>query len=186
MLTHCHVDHTGFAGDFARRGVPVYIHEDDAEKIRPGRRDSPPQRLTHNLWRPSVMSVMGEAMMDAVFTQPPIEGARTFTDGQVLDVPAHLRVVHVPGHSEGSCALHHPGLDLMFTGDTLMTYDPMFGGDVGPIVFAEDPANDEICLRNLELLRPFESAGILPAHGEPDTRQGALGNAITHARIAPR
>ena len=110
-----------------------------------------------------------------MFTQPPIEGARTFTDGQVLDVPAHLRVVHVPGHSEGSCALHHPGLDLMFTGDTLMTYDPMFGGDAGPIVFAEDPAHDETCSRNLELLLPSNPREYCPptANPTPDKARSA-------------
>jgi glyoxylase-like metal-dependent hydrolase (beta-lactamase superfamily II) len=71
----------------------------------------------------------------------------------------------------------------MFTGDTLMTRDPMFGGE-GPLVFSEHPAKDELCLANLQLLRPFASAGLLPAHGEPDPTVGALGAAITRARIA--
>ena len=70
----------------------------------------------------------------------------------------------------------------MFTGDTLMTRDPMFG-DEGPVVFSEDPANDEMCLANLALLTPYETAALLPAHGEPDTSPGAVGKAITAARI---
>ncbi len=29
VITHAHPDHVGFAGDFDRRGVPVYVHEQD-------------------------------------------------------------------------------------------------------------------------------------------------------------
>jgi hypothetical protein len=61
----------------------------------------------------------------------------------------------------------------------------MFGGE-GPLVFSGHPGNDELCLTNLHLLRPYASAGLLPAHGEPDTATGAFGTAITHARIATR
>lgn len=182
VLTHGHGDHSGFAGELARRGVPVYVHADDIEKVIPGRREIPPKRLRSKWWL--ALGVLGEAVTDGVLWQPPIPGARAFTDGQHLEGPGQVRAVHVPGHSIGNCSLYHPGLDLMFTGDTLMTRDPIFGGEDGPVVFSADPIHDEICLKNLELLRPFASAGLLPGHGEPDLSQGALGTAISHARIA--
>ena len=184
VLTHGHGDHFGFAGDFARRGVPVYVHESDAALVGESGSRRPPIRMMRNLWRLSTLPMLAEAAVDSVFSQPSIRGARTFRDGEHIDVPGRLRATHIPGHSEGNCTLHHPGLDAMFTGDALMMSDPMFGGEPGPIVFGEDPANDELCFENLKLLRPFSSASVLPGHGEPDPIGGALGTAIDNARIA--
>jgi glyoxylase-like metal-dependent hydrolase (beta-lactamase superfamily II) len=183
IITHGHGDHLGFAGDFDRRGVPVYVHESDVAVSRTTKVRCPPQRLWRNFWRPAALSLFAEAATDSVFTQPPVPGARPFRADEQLDVPGRLRAIHVPGHSPDNCSVHHPGLDMMFTGDTLMTRDPMFGGE-GPLVFSERPANDELCLSTLRLLRPFATAGLLPAHGEPDPTVGALGAAIAQVRIA--
>jgi len=179
----CASDHVGFAGDFDRRGVPVYLHEQDLATTRTTKARTPPPRLKRNFWRPSALGLLAESAADSVFSQPAVPGARPFRAGEQLDVPGRLQAVHVPGHTPGNCTLHHPGLDVMFTGDTLMTRDPMFGGE-GPLVFSAHPGNDELCLTNLHLLRRYASAGLLPGHGEPDTATGALGTAITHARIA--
>ena len=181
VVTHGHADHLGFAGVFDRVGVLVYVHERDLDVARTTAVRRPPRRLRQHPLRGGGM--LAEAVGDSIFAQPPVPGARPFTDGQDLDVPGRLKAVLVPGHSPGNCVLHHPGLDLMFTGDTLMTRDPMFGGE-GPLVFAEDPDNDGTCLANLPLMRPYASAALLPAHGEPFLEPGALGAAIETARIS--
>jgi len=180
VVTHGHADHLGFAGEFDRRGVPVYVHKDDLAITRTTEVRRPPVRLRRHPLRG--FGMLAEALGDSVFAQPPVPGARPFVGGEDLPVPVPLKALAVPGHSPGNCVLYHCASDLMFTGDTLMTRDPMFGSE-GPIVFSEDPANDAACLANLTLLRPYETAALLPAHGDPDTSPGALGDAIAAARI---
>ncbi|MEU6659512.1 MBL fold metallo-hydrolase [Streptomyces sp. NPDC046821] len=46
-------------------------------------------------------------------------------DGMLLTVAGtDVRVLHTPGHSWGSCSLHVPSLDAVFTGDTLFHGGP--------------------------------------------------------------
>ncbi|GGS98495.1 MULTISPECIES: MBL fold metallo-hydrolase [Streptomyces] len=47
------------------------------------------------------------------------------TDGGVLTVAGvELHVIHTPGHTWGSCSLHAPFLNAVFTGDTLFHGGP--------------------------------------------------------------
>ncbi|MFV2195012.1 MBL fold metallo-hydrolase [Nocardiopsis sp. LOL_012] len=47
------------------------------------------------------------------------------SDGQVIAVGGtDLRVLHTPGHSPGAVCLHAPGLDAVFSGDTLFQGGP--------------------------------------------------------------
>ncbi|MFI0928143.1 MBL fold metallo-hydrolase [Streptomyces sp. NPDC021012] len=47
------------------------------------------------------------------------------TDGQVLSVAgAELTVLHTPGHAPGAVCLYAPGLDTLFSGDTLFAGGP--------------------------------------------------------------
>lgn len=180
VITHGHADHLGFAGIFDRRGVPIYVPEGDLALARTTAVRRPPLRLRRHPVRGRAM--LAEAVADSVFAQPPVPGARPFASGEELPVPVPLKALAVPGHSPGNCVLHHSVLDLMFTGDTLMTRDPMFGEE-GAVVFSEDPANDVTCLANLALLEPYRTSALLPAHGEPVMSSGALGDAIAAARI---
>ncbi|MGW1514984.1 MBL fold metallo-hydrolase [Streptomyces sp. NPDC002394] len=47
------------------------------------------------------------------------------TDGQVLSVAGtELTVLHTPGHAPGAVCLYAPGLDTLFSGDTLFAGGP--------------------------------------------------------------
>lgn len=52
---------------------------------------------------------------------PPVRVDRDLSDGEVLDFGA--RVVHIPGHTDGSIALHLPEHGVLFTGDTVANVD---------------------------------------------------------------
>lgn len=142
----------------------------------------PPVRLRRSLFRLSTIRLVLEAAYDGVFTQPAVERAIGYLTDVTLDVPGALRAIHLPGHSAGNCSLHYPAGDAVLSGDSLMTRDPMLG-HVGPLVFSEHPARNPQTFASLARLRPFASAALLPAHGEPWTEPGSVGRAIDEARI---
>lgn len=183
VLTHGHADHVGFAQDLGSLGVPVHVHAADVAFATHRNHTRPPKRLIRRLWRPSALSLFAEAAADGVFRQRPLINPRPFSDGDVLDVPGRLEVVQVPGHNPGSCALYRPESESLFSGDALMTLDPMFR-TTGAVVFAEDDRNDGDALSGLAALAGHRHANLLPAHGEPWTTPGSVGRAIDDAVIS--
>jgi glyoxylase-like metal-dependent hydrolase (beta-lactamase superfamily II) len=184
LLTHGHADHVGFAERFRARGVPVYLDAADAAfAMRPEAR-RPPQRLRRSLWRPSVLALFGEAVCDGVFSQPLLKETRPLPRGAALDVPGRPVVVPVPAHSAGSVAFRFPSRGALFTGDALMTRDPMLGGPDRSIVFAEHTDQNQAALEALRHLTPYGDDALLPAHGDAWVRPGSVARAIEEAVIA--
>ncbi|MFC1850679.1 MBL fold metallo-hydrolase [candidate division CSSED10-310 bacterium] len=98
--THGHWDHT--AGNDAtanETGAKILIHEGDAQRLK-----SIPNRIFSRF-------LGGRKSPDPV---------QLLQDGDNIDVgELSLKVIHTPGHSEGSICLYHDG--NIFTGDTLFT-----------------------------------------------------------------
>jgi glyoxylase-like metal-dependent hydrolase (beta-lactamase superfamily II) len=95
-------------------------------------------------------------------------------------MPGAPRVIHVPGHTPGSSALHFPDHDALFTGDAINTL-AVTSGRVGP----------QLSPFNADRTQAFESLGrledvparlVLPGHGAP-WRDGAQA-AVQQARLA--
>jgi glyoxylase-like metal-dependent hydrolase (beta-lactamase superfamily II) len=108
----------------------------------------------------------------------PITEVVTFGDGATLDVPGAPTVIHLPGHTPGSAALHVPGLGALFVGDALATRAVTTGAE-GPRLapFTADPAQ---ALASLERLEPLEARWLLAGHGQPWT--GGVAEAVRLAR----
>jgi len=73
-----------------------------------------------------------------------------------------LRVLHTPGHTEGSVCFHVPGTGYLFTGDTLLrgTFGTTSGAGASPAFLFRS-------LQRLWGLPP--ETKVFPGHGPPTT-----------------
>ncbi|MEV4438167.1 MBL fold metallo-hydrolase [Streptomyces sp. NPDC049577] len=118
LLTHSHNDHTGSAAALAAAtGATVLAAVEEAPVIRGERPEPAPVLLDWE--RP-----LYDAVAPGVPPGPPCRVDRTLADGDSLGWGPGARVVHVPGHTAGSIAVHLPHLGALFTGDTIAHADP--------------------------------------------------------------
>ncbi len=181
LLTHSHADHTGFAERLRRETkVPVFVHRDDLAAI--GKvLQLPWYGLLSNAWRPYIATMLLTATINGIFTMPHIAQARTFADGDILDVPGKPHVLHAPGHTPGEVAFYLPERNVLISGDTLVTRNLMTGKLGGPQV--TDPLlndDDKAARRSLDRLREIGRVTMLPGHGNPWT--GTMAEAVRLAR----
>ena len=107
VLTHGDTDHIGFAERLRReRGTPVYVHELDAARAR-GEVGKPMSG-----WGPVKLGPLAGFLAYTArkggLRIKPLTEVVTFRDGATLAVPGAPRVIHLPGHTPGSVALHVP------------------------------------------------------------------------------
>jgi glyoxylase-like metal-dependent hydrolase (beta-lactamase superfamily II) len=187
VLTHSDADHTGVVPALREAGARVLIHSGDEEtlaKPRPKRGDAAPIHLAAHLWRPSLWRLMSHMIRNGGARPPKVEGAQTFEDGGLLDVPGRPRAVHTPGHTPGHCVLVFESARALFVGDALCTWNPLTGRR-GPQVMpsAFNVSTDE-CFSSLSALEGLSADVLLPGHGDP-WREG-VGGAVERARAAGR
>jgi glyoxylase-like metal-dependent hydrolase (beta-lactamase superfamily II) len=162
VLTHGHSDHVGFAERARReRGWPVWVHEVDAALARG---EVPNPAAGGGSMRVGPMLRFGWwALRHGLFRVPHLGEVSAYGDGATLDVPGAPRVIHVPGHTPGSAALHFAGHDALFVGDAMCTY-AVSTGRPGPQV-APFSADTELALASLARLEGVGAALVLPGHG---------------------
>ncbi|PHQ53562.1 hypothetical protein BLA24_00375 [Streptomyces cinnamoneus] len=125
VLTHSHLDHVGSAADLAAAtGATVLAGAADAPVIR-GEVPEPPPVLED--WEVPLWDAVHANMPDLPPPGPcPVD--RELADGDTLDWGQEVRVVHVPGHTAGSIALHLPRTGVLFTGDTIANVEQLMPG----------------------------------------------------------
>lgn len=183
LLTHAHTDHTGFA-ERARSstGARVWVHDQDVQMARTGKvgpRDGKTSAyLLHGtFWRTALVLVWRGATKII-----PIREVSGFGDGQTLDVPGSPRVVHAPGHTDGSAAILLEDRGILFTGDVLCTHNA-YTGRVGPQIMPSGlNADTPRALASLANLDGIKADTLLPGHGDPWT--GGVEEAIRRAKAA--
>lgn len=94
ILTHGHGDHAGSAADFGT----VYLHPADRELLK---RHDLAKRMDY------VKAMLGEdELSEEDFVPDAVGPFEELKDGQIFDLGGiHLEIIHVPGHTKGSCCV---------------------------------------------------------------------------------
>jgi len=178
VLTHGDTDHLGFAERLRKeKGVPIYVHELDAARARGEDKSNgswgkvKPGPLLRFLWYSGRRGGL---------RVPPVTEVMTFTDDDVLDLPGSPVIIHLPGHTPGSVAIHVPAVDALFVGDALTTGHVLTGKKgPQPAPFTLEP---ELALESLSKLEAVQATWLLPGHGAP--WRGAVADALGQVRAA--
>lgn len=161
ILTHGDSDHIGFAERLRREnGVPVYVHAADAARAKGGPvppNDRGPMKLG------PALGFMGYALRKGGARTTHLTEVVEVHDGETLDLPGSPRIIGMPGHSEGSIAIHVPVADAVFVGDGLTTRHVLTGRTgPQPAPFTDEP---ERAIASLTALLPTKATWVLPGHG---------------------
>lgn len=183
VLTHSDSDHTGLAPTLRELGARALIDADDEPTLaKPGPKggDASPIHMLPLFVRPGFWRLINHFRSYGALRPAKVEGAETFRDGDVLNVPGNPRVVRTPGHTPGHCAILFEGRAL-FVGDALCTLNVISrrtGPQLMPAAF--NVSNDR-CLETLDTLAALEAELVLPGHGDPWT--GSPAEAAAKARV---
>lgn len=180
VLTHFHEDHAGGAGEFAElSGAQVLAHRLDAPFVR-GELPGPPPRFED--WEVPIHAEAAKHLPAGEPVRP--RDVTPLSGGEVLDFGGGARVVHVPGHTDGSIALFVPDEGVLFTGDTVAA-SPVDGA-VMPGVFNLDRPR---LLDSLHRLAALDADVACFGHGAPVVggaagvlREAAARHPVTSAR----
>ncbi len=154
VLTHGHVDHTGSAAELhASTGALVVAGAGDAAAIRAGAPLPPP---IFEDWEVPIHARVAAGLPDAA---DPVPVERELRDGDILDFGGGAEVLSIPGHTEGSIAIHLPRQGVLLTGDTIANVGTLMLG-----TFNQDRARTVASFHRLAAL-DVDTACF--GHGEP-------------------
>lgn len=168
VVTHAHVDHVGMAGEFP--AAQVFAGAGDVHKLI-----DYPQHLREYMevvrrlmavWGVPAETVeaLAEAFRDFNLMGESIPGAKALSSGEVLEgLGPPLRVLELPGHTEGLVGLYREKDGLLFSSDHLLsaiTPNPGLFTD-------EDPpcSGLQSYIASLQGLRALDISRVLPGHG---------------------
>jgi glyoxylase-like metal-dependent hydrolase (beta-lactamase superfamily II) len=183
VLTHSDGDHIGLAPLLRDAGARVMIHSADEATLRkPGPKpgDAKPINVVPQLWHPPFLKLITHLAMSGGLRLKGVEGAETFSAGDVLNVPGSPRVVATPGHTPGHSALFFESKGVFFVGDALCTRNPITGRVGAQVMPSALNVSTDQCFDSLQAIEGISAQVLLAGHGDP-WRQGTAA-AIESAR----
>lgn len=170
ILSHHHTDHTGNANKIREQlECDVLVHETDLPFVVGERKAKIPNFLPL-LRYPTIVAYLAHAAKNGGMKTPQIQPATPFSDGDLLDLPGKLRVIHTPGHTMGNCSFYSESKNILFSTDALLTINPRTF--VGPPSIQPRQLNEshDDAIGSLAQLQKYEAPLMLPGHGEPWTK----------------
>lgn len=158
LLTHGHLDHAGnLAWAQQWTGAPIYAHAAEQAHIDGTYPYKGAARWCGRL----------ERIGYRVLRYQPVKIDRCIVDGVELPFWDGLRVVHLPGHTEGHCGFYSARHDLLFSGDLFASY--FFNVHLPPAILNSVP---ELIQGSLERVLAMDPELMVPQHY--DLLDGAL------------
>ena len=156
VISHAHPDHCGGLGELvAGMNIAVAAHRLDAGIIS-GTTAAP------NPLRNEVLAKMAEPILPKLMGDPVTVDIQ-LEDGDIIPFGTEVRVVHLPGHTAGSIALHLPTKRIIIVGDAFQ-----YKFSLKLIPPAEGVTQDpEEALRSLEKLLDLDFDIICFSHFPP-------------------
>jgi len=144
LVTHAHIDHVGGALKLKRlTGAPIYMNENDLP----------------------LLEMMGaQAAWLGLSTPETAPPDSVLADGQTVGLQNYAaRVLHTPGHTQGSICLHFAPLRLLIAGDTL------FAGSIGRTDLPGGDFDQIIESIQSRLMALPDETNVIPGHGPATT-----------------
>ncbi len=150
LVTHAHIDHVGGALKLKRlTGAPILLNENDLPLLK--------MMEEQAAW-------LGVPAPEV--TAPDV----SLADGMLVGLDRYpARVLHTPGHTQGSVCLHFAPLNMVFAGDTL------FAGSIGRTDLPGGNPRQILESVQSRLMALPDETRVLPGHG-PATTIGAERN----------
>ncbi len=181
LLTHAHSDHIGTAATIKSvSGAAVHVHRADVALARGTARSSNERHYIRDMYHPHSWKVFAFLMRNGVSKTPPVHEVTAFEHGESLDIPGRPRVIHTPGHTDGSACLELADRQAVFTGDALVTLSMVTGERTPRIMPRSFNKSSRQALESLNELAGSEAELVLPGHGEP--WHGNVAAAVTLAQ----
>ncbi len=154
LLTHHHVDHVGGLAELKRQtGATALAHPGDAPFIAGEQSPPPPHGI--------VMRLLFR-VMSIIFHAEPVPIDMLVEEGHSFDILGGATLIHAPGHTSGSIALHFPSAGLLISGDTINHRDNQLG--LPPKPFTKDM---EQAIASIHRLVDLDFDVLCPGHGDP-------------------
>ena len=155
VATHHHMDHVGSVTALKERTPAlVVVHPGDAPFITGKQAAPPPSSAVMRI----LMGLLGVLMPKA----KPVTVDSLVQDGDLLNILNGASVVHVPGHTPGSIALHVPVEGVLLCGDTIDHRRDRLG--LPPQAFSVDI---EQAAGSIRRMADLDFDVLCPGHGAP-------------------
>jgi len=149
IATHCHFDHSGGLHNFSE----VWVHKKESKSVREGNQQASVSWLSDE-------EVVPKPRPDWNASECKVKAAHVTRELQDGDVILGMQVLHLPGHSTGSIALHCSSRSWLFTGDVLYK-----GGLIDWLPSSSINDYRASMTRISDLLKDSPSMTVLPGHG---------------------